>query len=256
MVSLDNRYKEEDIKRLILEKEHIFGDIGRSALIFEKGIMRTQKQTSNTIVDCMLFTEKKGIIGIEIKTERDSTRRLNKQLRDYSLVCDYVYVLCHDNHVAKVEEIIRRYQHRHVGIIAYSDFMDEPVLGIYREASISPVKSINKAMDMIHKHSIVKMLGTFKDPNRRMADEMAIKTYSTPGRSGGAGYYSLSGYSNNMPKALLISTLIKKLGGPQEANRVLCAVFINNAVNPESNIKLRHFNHSLQEEVSDEGYNK
>ncbi|MCC9083788.1 sce7726 family protein [Enterococcus faecium] len=77
----------------------------------------------NTICDCLIFTEKRGVIGIEIKTERDSTKRLNKQLKDYEKVCDFVYVLCHDTHVPKVEQILNRYNHRHVGILAYTEFM-------------------------------------------------------------------------------------------------------------------------------------
>lgn len=253
MVKLDDSaYREEDIKSLFLGKEHVLGELGKTGIIFEKGIMRTSKQTSNTIVDIMVFSELQGIIGIEIKTERDSTRRLTKQLRDYSRVCDLVYVLCHDNHVEKVEAIIKRYKFSHVGILAYTQFKEEFILGVYRKPVQSPTKSINQAMDMIHKHSIVKMLGTFKDPNRRVREELGIEAYSTPPRSGGAGYYSLSGFNDNMSKALLIGTLIKKLGGPKEANRVLCNVFINNAVNPDANIKLRHFNHSMIEEVPHE----
>lgn len=249
MDSEDYRYREEDIKRIILEKEHIFGDIGKSALIFEKGIMRDKKkQTSRTIVDCMVFTENKGIIGIEIKTERDSTRRLNKQLRDYSFVCDYVYVMCHDDHLEKVEQIIKRYKHDHVGIVSYVDFQGEPVVGIYKEATLSPNKSIHQAMDMIHKQSIVKMLGTFSDPGRRFREELGVNAYTTKSRGGGVGYYAGSGFSTRQAKALLVGTLINKLGGPEEANRVLCQVFIHNLVNPDSAITLKHFNHKFKEE--------
>lgn len=136
-------FYEDDIKELILQKKHIFISEGKSTVLFEKGIV-----IGSTIADCLIFSEEKGIIGVEIKTERDTTRRLNKQLKNYSLVCDYVYVLCHDEHVSKVEEIINK-QFPHTGIIAYTEFKGEPVLGVYKQAVKSPFKKVEMAYQML-----------------------------------------------------------------------------------------------------------
>ncbi|MBW5468475.1 sce7726 family protein [Brevibacillus formosus] len=51
----------------------------------------------------------------EIKTELDSLDKLDKQLRDYSRVFDYVYVVSHVKHLEKVKEIAPD----HCGIISF-----------------------------------------------------------------------------------------------------------------------------------------
>lgn len=234
---VDNRFYEADIQELILSKKHIFGDIGKSAIVFEKAIMR-----GNTICDCLIFTEKRGVIGIEIKTERDSTKRLNKQLRDYEKVCDFVYVLCHDDHVPKVEQILARYSHRHAGILAYTEFREEPMLGVYRKANPSPEKSAYHMLDILWKEEILKMLGTFRHYGIRVETATGTKFMTTENRSGGvSGLYVKSTSGRSMRKPELIKNLISRLGGSEEATRVFCDIFINNRQHPEKSIKLRHF---------------
>ena len=233
----DNRFYEADIQELILNKKRIFGDIGESAIVFEKAVMR-----GNTICDCLIFTEKRGVIGIEIKTERDSTKRLNKQLKDYEKVCDFAYVLCHDTHVPKVEQILNRYNHRHVGILAYTEFMGEAMLGIYKEATPSPSKSAYHMLDILWKEEILKMLGTFRHYGIRVETATGTKFMHTANRSGGvSGLYTKSATGRTMRKPDLIRNLINRVGGAEEATRVFCDVFIHNRQHPEKAIKLRHF---------------
>lgn len=236
------RFYEQDIKDLILRKEKMFGILGKSAIVFEKKLSNTKDKTvKTTIADCLIFSEQKGIIGIEIKTERDSTQRLNRQLRAYSLTCDYVYVMCHDDHVAKVEQVIKRYQHHHVGIIAYSEFRGQPVAGIYRLAQPSYEKSVYHALNMLWKSEIVKIMGTFRHPAPRIEAELGLKAYDIKDRSGGIhGLGVQSGFSNKMTKPQLIKNFIVRVG-PDEANRVLCDIMINNRNHPEKSIKLYHF---------------
>ena len=81
------KFYEEDIKELILDKKHLFlNDTEEHTVLFEKAIV-----SGSTICDCLVFGVDSGIIGIEIKTERDTTKRLNKQLKHYSLICDKVF---------------------------------------------------------------------------------------------------------------------------------------------------------------------
>ena len=233
----DNRFKEADIQQLILRKKRIFGDIGDSVVVFEKAIMR-----GRTICDSLVFTENRGLIGIEIKTERDTTNRLNKQLRDYEQVCDYTYVLCHDNHVGKVEKILNRYEHKHVGILSYTEFRGEPMLGIYKEAEHSPSKSAFHMLDILWKEEILKMLGTFRHYGQRVETATGTKFVSTANRSGGVnGLYTKSPFGRSMRKPQLIYALIKKVGGEEEATKVFCDVFIHNRQHPEKAIKYHHF---------------
>lgn len=232
------KFKEADIVDLIKNKEHMFGDIGDSALIFEKAIMQ-----GKTIMDCMICTENKGIIGIEIKTERDSTQRLNKQLEGYSKVCDYVYVMCHDSHVEKVEAILKRKNYNHVGIIAYIQLGDEPWVGIYREALKSPVKDVFHTLNILWRKELSTLLGTFKHVTSRIEEANPNETgQEFNNRSGGfSGVVNQPLVSQNSRKPLLIHAVISRLG-QEEANRVFCDMMINNRNHPEKSIKIEHFN--------------
>lgn len=234
----EDKFREADIVALIKEMEHMFGDIGDSALIFEKAIMQQK-----TIMDCMICTQNKGVIGIEIKTERDSTQRLNKQLSDYSKVCDYVYVMCHDSHVGKVEKILKAKNYNHVGIIAYIQIGLTPWVGIYKEATKSPVKDVYHTLNILWRKDLSTMLGTFKHITSRIEEahpELQGASYSN--RSGGlSGVVNQPLVSQNARKPVLINALISRLG-QEEANKVFCDVMINNRNHPEKSIKIEHFN--------------
>lgn len=236
---------EADIKNLILNKPYILGDLGRTSVVFEKGLSVTKDKTvKKVIADCLIFSEKQGIFGLEIKTIHDSTTRLNRQLKSYSLTCDYVYVVCHDDHVPKVEQIIKRYQHTHVGIIAYSEFRGKPIAGVYKKATRSPNKSVYHALNMLWKTEIVKMLGTFRHYASRIEEEYGVNSYKVKDRGGMRGLHGdlvKSTYSMRMTKPQLIKEFIYKVG-EEEANKILCDIFIEDRLHPERAIKLRHFN--------------
>lgn len=233
-----DKFYEEDIKKLILEKKHIFFPkdyTKNTTVLFEKGIV-----INSTIADCLIFSED-GIIGVEIKTERDTTRRLNKQLRNYSLVCDTVYVLCHDDHVENTEDILERHKHNHVGIIAYTQFKGEPVLGVYKEATKSPTKNVRISYQMLWKEEISHLLGSFK---RQMStlEERGIKVNTTSSRSGGLhGLYIQSNASKKyLRKSDMINMIVNRIG-EEEANRLLCAIFLSGRMHPERLLKFHHF---------------
>lgn len=234
---MDNRFLEENIKQLILEKKNVFGDIGENTIIFEKAIMQAK-----TIADCLIMTENRGVIGVEIKTERDSTKRLNKQLGHYEQVCDYVYVLCHDDHVLKVEQILKRYNHGHVGIMSYTEFRGEPILGIYKKPLRSPRKSAYHMLNILWKGEIIKILGTFRHYGRRVEEAKGVKALNDANRGSNSNRLAAtSGYGKKTKKPVLINTLIRKLGGPEEATKVFCDIWIHNRTHPDKSIKYHHF---------------
>lgn len=231
-------FYEDDIKELIRNKEHMFGDLGESVILFEKALsFKRDKSVKKVIADVLIFSEQEGLIGIEIKTERDSTQRLLRQMRAYSLNCDYVYVACHDKHVEKVEQILKRYQFPFVGIIAYTSFKGVPIAGMYKQAGKSPQKAVFHSLNMLWKTELLKLLSTLKHPNKVAGNEnnphnAKINT-TQPLRQ--------NTYTNRMKKSQIISEVISWLG-EAEANRVLCDVFIQNRLDIERTIKLRHFN--------------
>lgn len=233
---MDKLY-EADIKELILNKKHIFlkNDYTKSTVVFEKGIV-----IGSTIADCLIFSEE-GLIGIEIKTEHDNTRRLNKQLKNYSLVCDKVYVLCHDNHVEKTEDILKKHNHHHCGIISYTEFRGEAVLGIYKPAVRSPFKNIRMAYQMLWKDEISSILGSFKRQMKTLEEE-GISVDMAKSRSNGLhGLYIQSNASRKyLKKTDMINMIVSRLG-EEEANRLLCDIFINGRFHPEHNLKFHYF---------------
>ena len=239
------KFYEIDIKNLILDKQHMFGELGRSTIVFEKALSKTKDNTvKKVIADCLIFSEERGIIGVEIKTEYDNTQRLLRQLRAYSLTCDFVYVAIHDKHVPKVEQLLKRHKLEHVGIMAYSKFRDKPLIGMYKEALGSPGKSVYHALNMLWKQELLQILGTFRHPAPRIEAELGIRSEKVQDRAGMRGLHGdlvKSTYSNKMRKPQLIHEFIARFG-KEEANKVLCDVFINDRLHPERAVKLRHFN--------------
>lgn len=230
-------FYEADIKELILQKKHVFVTEGyNSTIVFEKGIV-----VGSTIADCLIFSQEKGIIGVEIKTEHDTTRRLNKQLKHYSLVCDYVYVLCHDDHVEKTEDILAKNNHHHVGIIAYTEFRGEPVLGIYKKSVRSPFKKVNMAYQMLWREEIANLLGSFKRQVKTL-EELGFSVNTADSRSNGLhGLYTQSNASKKyLKKGQMIDMIVNRLGA-EEANKLLCDIFISGKMHPEKNLKFHFF---------------
>jgi hypothetical protein len=233
------KFYEADIKELILNKRHIFlgrGYNGNSTVIFEKGIV-----VGSTIADCLIFSEDKGIIGVEIKTEHDNTRRLNKQLKNYSLVCDYVYVMCHDDHIEKTEEILKNHKYPHVGIMAYQEFRGEAALGVYKPATRSPQKSVKMAYQMFWREEISNILGSFKRQMQTL-EEQGLKVDVAKSRSNGLhGLYTQSNASKKyLRKSDMINMIISRLGD-ESANQLLCDIFISGRLHPERSLTFHYF---------------
>lgn len=231
------KFYEDDIKNMILEKKHIFIETDEKHIIlFEKGIV-----INSTIADCIIFTETGHIIGVEIKTERDTVRRLNKQLRNYSLVCDEVYVLCHDKHLDNTEGILNRHGHSHVGIVSYTEFRGDAIMGVYKSPTKSPKKEARMAFQMLWRQEIVQLLGSFKRQVQTL-EELGLKSEAVKSRS--AGLYGLYVQSNASIKYLkktdMIDMIVNRLG-ENESNKLLCAVFINKRLHIDRLLKFHHF---------------
>lgn len=231
------KFYEADIKELILNKQHIFikNPNSKSTVVFEKAIV-----VGSTIADCMVFSEE-GLIGIEVKTERDTTRRLNKQLKNYNLVCDKVYVMCHDRHVNDVEKILAKNNYHTVGVIAYTEFRGEAILGVYKEATQSPTKKVETAYQMLWKSEITNILGSFKKQMKTLEAE-GLKVDTAKSRSNGLhGLYTSSNASHKyLKKSDMIRMIVSRIGA-EEANRLLCDIFISGRMHPEKSLKFHYF---------------
>lgn len=229
------RFYEQDIKYLILTKQHLFIPPGAPhTVLFEKAIV-----SGSTIADCLIFSED-HMIGIEIKTERDTTKRLNKQLKHYSQVCDFVFVMCHDNHLEKTEEILTKHGHSHVGIVSYEEYRGEAIVGVYKQATRSPFKDVKAALNILWREEIASILGSFKRQMNTL-EEFGLKVNSAASRSGGLdGMFKMSSAGKYMRKPELITAIVNRLG-EEEANRLLCRIFINRKSHPAKLLKYYQF---------------
>ena len=149
--------REDDLKNSVLHNQHLFnhlGDLGKSVILYEKKISR------HVISDCLLLSSKQGIIGIEIKTDADTTKRLRHQLYGYARTCDYVYVLCHDNKEKAVQAVIDELGYEFVGLITYEQFEGEPLLGVIHEPQHSPYTNHKNYCDLLWKSELKQVLDT------------------------------------------------------------------------------------------------
>lgn len=240
---MDNLY-EADIKELILNKPHIFlqsgYNKGKSTVLFEKGIV-----IGSTIADCLIFSQHRGIVGVEIKTSHDNVRRLNKQLKNYSIVCDFVYILCHDEHVDKIEVLLSKNSYSHVGIIAYTEFKGEAILGVYKEATRSPKKSVRMAYQMLWKEEISNILGSFKRQMKTLEEHGANVDMAKSRSQGLHGLYTQSNASKKyLKKTDMINMIVSRIGDV-EANKLLCDIFISGRMHPDKQLRFRYFKEKL-----------
>lgn len=182
MTEADGRVLEKEVKQSILDNPQLFdslGYMGEYKLVYEKMTMR-----GKLIADAMIFTQNKGIIGIEIKTEYDTLKRLPRQITNYARTCNYVYVYVHDSHLKDVIKILKeKGLYNIVGIISYTVFDDEVIPGLYKEpARVNPKYELQSALTMLEKSSIVYLLGMITYTSRQLEKSLFNKESKRIGR--------------------------------------------------------------------------
>lgn len=229
---------EKDIKDFLLENGHLFGDLGKSSVWFEKVLTYSNKRNRDakkTVADALLFTEKKGVVGIEIKSRKDSTYRLNRQLKTYVLNCNYIYILVHDDHIDKVEEILASSNlYNCVGIISFTEYKGSIIAGIYKEATKNPNYSAFHALNMLHKQELHIILNEFNKPTRAYNREKGNYSYWNNKNTMEATF------TKKMKKRELINNFIKRFGAEQ-STEMMCELIIRGRYSPERLVKLHHF---------------
>lgn len=138
---------ERAVKQFILNNEHLFTSVqsGPQPIVyFEKSIT-----FGKTIADCLIFDHLNQEIGIEIKTAHDTVKRLPKQLKDYAKVCDYLWILVHNDILPEALQVLDTLSYSFVGIVTYVEYDGELFGGIYRKASYNPLNSTYMASMMM-----------------------------------------------------------------------------------------------------------
>lgn len=232
----DAQLYERAVKTLLLTKPHIFGNLGNSSVIFEKAIA-----SHSVIADALIFSENYGIIGVEIKTDHDSTTRLNRQLSAYKVVCDQVYVLCHDNKLEAVEKVLDRYNHDSVGIISYSTYEDEQALGIIKESYPATQYRPEAILDVLWKSEVRAIADVVSSPTKLTILEMKKKL----GRKFNRFAMSVPPvFTNRMPKKSLINQIVNRVGKYQ-AHELVTMMFYEHLKDPEKALKYYMFRDDL-----------
>ncbi|BCK59851.1 hypothetical protein [Staphylococcus phage vB_SauH_DELF3] len=160
------KFYEQDIQELITTERHRVKDDEISCNIQDIRIFNENAICQGKCrTDCLILNNDGTVMHIEIKKEPDSTTRLNKHVRMYSLFCKYVYVVCHDHSIDKVEIVIKRCLPNHVGNISYISFEGEPINGKYKQAMPSPIRSPYHPLNMIWKQHLMKRIKQLRDYN-------------------------------------------------------------------------------------------
>lgn len=219
---------ELDVKQAIMDNPKLFGNIGESRILSEKAISEF-----GVIADLLIFSKNKGVVGIEIKTEHDSTQRLNKQLKAYESLSTEVWVVVHDSVYEGVEKVLKAHHHDTVGVISYAIVGGEFVFGKVIEPGISHDFDVKHLLNILWKTELSYMLN--KVAKLRVVGGEIRKTDRAKGIPRGA------------PKAVIVNMLIQRLG-PLGAYQMVVDSVISGEHDPEKNLNVYSFTAPIPDE--------
>lgn len=108
--------------------------------------------------DAVMFAPERGIIGFEIKSDRDSLERLEHQVRDYSRFCDYNYLVTGAKYIDKVAEVLPEFW----GIYCITEENDRLQLTLHREASLSPKVRLQNQLKFLWRNELIDIMKRHK----------------------------------------------------------------------------------------------
>lgn len=223
---------ELDIKEFIIQNPQLFNVPEPSTVVFEKSISEF-----NVIADALIFSHQYGIIGIEIKTEHDTTKRLRKQLSAYKHIANEVYVLIHISHAKKVKEILDMDRNYTVGIISYA-VIDGKISGIVeREAKVPREFKPKYILNVLWKEELLAIYKTMSNPELfKIASEdhylSMYNTYATKVR--------------HMRKSQLIVTLLREFSA-LDVFDIVVDMFVYQNMSPDKPLKYYKFTREGEE---------
>lgn len=220
---------ELDVKSAILKHPEMFGNIGDTKVISEKSI-----KEFNVIADLLVFSSNKGVIGIEIKTEHDSTQRLNKQLRAYEAICTEVWVFTHDSLYNDVSKVLRANKHDTVGVFTYSVVKGNIFFGKMKNSSISPSFKVDHLMMVLWKNELLHIARSISG---QTYTEKGIITSAYYGEHRDGHSSSVTGRAN---KRQLINYIKGRIGA-LASYQVVVDMFVNEVKDPDKVIKYYYF---------------
>lgn len=243
---------EGDIHKMILDNESLFGDLGKTNVILEKKL-----HNRHVIADILIFSEYRGIIGIEIKTAHDTTQRLNKQLSAYKEIANEVWVVIADEQYKKVTKVLADNHHDEVGIISYGQIGETLSPGVVRKPTIPKAFDPKNIYRVMWKSELV-VIGNSLSSSGELISKIYTQLAPLEGtmnyKKKGGGYRShrkqqftkksMGGQSfavtAKMPKEQIISFIFSRLG-TRNAYKLIVDMFITGTNHPDKLIKSYHF---------------
>lgn len=183
-------------------KDSILGNVGKwliqhnyishtSTFLFEKSI-----NFGKTISDCLIVDD--IVVGIELKSEYDTLKRLKNQLQSYETLCDYTFVLVNDKFYEEVFELLNTNPKlANVGVITYENFEGDVIFGELKPPKRNANININSLL-----YSLLDKRAAFDILNSYMAQGQSPEYRR--------GDHSV-GISVNMSRKVLISMIIKNI---------------------------------------------
>lgn len=106
----------------------------------------------NFRADIVEFQEENGVkslIGYEIKSDKDTIKRLKKQLDKYLIFFCYVVVLTTEKHLAEVMQLLNRAEYQRVGVMVCRLAEDMAYYDVVRPAEFQELKNRGLTIDFI-----------------------------------------------------------------------------------------------------------
>ena len=107
---------------------------------------------SKTRADMIMVTEN-GLVGIEIKSDADTYRRLARQIKDYDRYFDYNYVVVGSKHAAHVNEHVPA----HWGIISVEQIKSRLDFYDIRQPQISPKAKLSNQLHLLWRRELAQI---------------------------------------------------------------------------------------------------
>ncbi len=108
--------------------------------------------------DAVMFAPERGIIGFEIKSDRDSLERLEHQIRDYSRFCDYNYLVTGAKYIDKAAEVLPEFW----GIYCITEEGGRLRISLHRDAALSPKVRLQNQLKFLWRSELIDIMKRHK----------------------------------------------------------------------------------------------
>lgn len=148
-----------------------------------------EKRTGRSRADVVMVTEE-AVIGLEIKSDADSYRRLAGQVKDYDRYYDYNFVVAGSRHALHIREHVPDYW----GVITVEEIDGAVDFYVLRKPERNPKAKLKKKMSLLWRSELAalqQLYGMPKYTNKSKDFVISKIVERTEIQLGGKGYIEL-----------------------------------------------------------------